>query len=115
MVDLGPILYGELSDKEDPHPSSPIDTAFTRENIMEAYHKLGFDPHKRAILKNKTLRHELGQGEETQQTKTIRKLEKEYNRLKQVVDREGKLNSLSCKTLCVFFVVLRRGKRGTHF
>ena len=91
-MDLGPILYGELSDEGDPHPSSPIATAFTREKIMEAHRKLGFDPYNRAILKNKTLRHELGQGEETEQTKTMRELEKEYDHLKQVVHREGKLN-----------------------
>ena len=59
---------------------------------MEAHCKLGFDPYNRAILKNKTLRHELGQGVETEQTKTMRELEKEYDRLKQVVHREGKLN-----------------------
>ena len=91
-MDLGPILYGELSGKGDPHPSSPIATAFTREKIMEAHRKLGFDPYNRAILKNKTLRHELGQGEETQQTKTMRELEKECGRLKQIVDREGEIN-----------------------
>ena len=45
---------------------------------------------QQAILKNKTLRRELGQGEETEQTKIMRDLEKEYDHLKQVVHQEGK-------------------------
>ena len=43
-MDLGPILYGELTDKGDPDNSSSIATVFTREKIIEAHCTLGFMP-----------------------------------------------------------------------
>ena len=66
---------------------------FTKEKVMAAHSKLGFDPYSEAILKNKALRHEIGQGEVTDQTRAMRELEREYNELRAVVDKQGKSNT----------------------
>ena len=89
-MDLGPILYGELTEDGFANPGSPIAKGFTKEKIMAAHRKLGFDPYSKAILKNKALRHKIGQGEETDQTRAMRDLEKEYNDLRTKVHEEGK-------------------------
>ena len=73
-MDLGPILYGELTEDGHANPGSPIATGFTKEKVLAAHSKLGFDPYSEAILKNKALRHEIGQGEETDQTRSMREL-----------------------------------------
>ena len=88
-MDLGPILFGELTKDGHANPSSPIATGFTKEKVILAHIKLGFDPYSEAILKNKALRHELGQGEETNQTRSMREMGKEYDKLKTAVDRQG--------------------------
>ena len=89
-MDLGPILFGNLTDEGYPNPNSPMATGFTKAKVMEAHKKLGFDPYNEAILKHKAIRHEIGQGEETTQTRSIQELEKQYDQLKEVVHQEGK-------------------------
>ena len=49
-MDLRPILYWELTKEGHSDTISPIAPAFTSEKIMEAHHKLGFDPYNRARL-----------------------------------------------------------------
>ena len=115
--DLGDILYGRLSDDGFAAINSPIAKAFTKEKILEAHRKvrrftieiylklvtqfcffqLGFYPFTQAILKSKKLRHEIGQGEETDQTRMMRDLESEYNSLKETCRDEG-------KNLCLIFI-----------
>ena len=108
-MDLGPILFGELTEDGYAAPDSPIAAGFTKEKVLEAHRKLGFDPYNRAILSNKALRHEIGQGEETDQTRSMRDLEKEYDRLKKVVYEQGEFNRvlvaclMSSHTLCPGF------------
>ena len=63
-------------------PASP-------KKLILAHSKLGFDPYIEAILKNKALRHEIGQGEETDQTRSMREMENEYDKLKTIADRQG--------------------------
>ena len=92
-MDLGPILFGEVTKDGHAAPDSPIAMGFTKEKVMAAHSKLGFDPYSKAILKNKALRHEIGQGEETDQTRAMRELEREYNELRAVVDKQGKSNT----------------------
>ena len=82
-------MFGELTNDGHADQSSPIATGFTKEKVILAHSKLGFDPYSEAILKNKALRHELGQGEETDQTRSMRDMEKEYDKLKTIVDRQG--------------------------
>ena len=67
-----------------------IATGFTKEKVMATHRKLGLDPYSKAILKNKALRHGIGQGEETDQIRGRRDLEKEYNDLRTVVHKQGK-------------------------
>merc|ERR1719343_1881756 len=45
QIDLGPILFGELTEDGFANPSSPIATGFTKEKVMAAHRKLGFDPY----------------------------------------------------------------------
>ena len=61
------------------------------------FFQLGFYPFTQAILKSKKLRHEIGQGEETDQTRMMRDLESEYNSLKETCRDEG-------KNLCLIFI-----------
>ena len=51
--------------------------------------QLGYWPFTKAILKSKKLRHEIGQGEETDQTREMRNLERRYSHLKEVCDAQG--------------------------
>ena len=57
---------------------------------MAAHRKLGFNLYDEAILKYKALRHEIEQGEETDQIRAMRGLEKEYDELRTVVHKKSK-------------------------
>lgn len=111
---LGPILFGKLSSDGYAAPDAPIFKAFTKDKILEAHQKvcrvkcvvfhsvissshsflilflqLGFDPVIKEILKSKKLRHKVGQGKETDQTRRMRNLEKKYNSLKENCNDRG--------------------------
>ena len=57
------------------------------------FFQLGFYPFTQISW----LRHEIGQGEETDQTRMMRDLESEYNSLKETCRNEG-------KNLCLIFI-----------
>ena len=48
QMDLSPISFGELTKDGFTNPSPPIATGFTKEKVMAAHRKLGFDPYNEA-------------------------------------------------------------------
>ena len=58
-----------------PYPSA--DLVSWKKRILEALNKLGFQPCTETVLEWKQLRHEIGQEEETDQTRTIQEMENE--------------------------------------
>ena len=66
-----------------------------------------FDPWTKEILKSDKLRHEMGQGEETDQTRLMRNIEAEYNELKETCETKGKHNmNYNVNNLCVIFLLM---------
>ena len=58
-------------------------------------------------MKSDKLRHEMGQGEETDQTRLMRNIEAEYNDLKETCETEGKHNmNYNMNNLCVIFLLM---------
>lgn len=64
--------------------------------------KLGFSPFTRKMLENPKVRHEIGQGEETDQTRQMKDMETEYEELKEKVAACGK--QLSSCAFCFYLV-----------
>ena len=58
-------------------------------HIIISLHQLGFFPFTRKLLKNPKVRHEVGQGEETDQTRMMQELRDEYEQLKETVYGQG--------------------------
>lgn len=52
--------------------------------------QLGFNPFTRKLLQSSKVRHEIGQGVETEQTRAMEDLAKEYNELKERCHDKGK-------------------------
>ena len=45
LMDLGPILFGDLNEDSYANQDSPIARSFTKKQILEAHRKLGFQPY----------------------------------------------------------------------
>ena len=64
----------------------PFDKCFTKENILSSWRKVGFVPFTRMCLKNKKVRHELGQQEKNVE---IEELKEEYDDLIALSNDDG--------------------------
>ena len=59
-----------------PYPSA--DLVSGKKRILEAHNELGFQPCTKTVLEWKQLRHEIGQEEETDQTRTMQEIKNKY-------------------------------------
>ena len=81
--DLATIVNGHADDNVS---MRPFDKHFTKEKILQAWHKIGFVPFTRRCLSDKKVRHELGQSCEN---KALEDLQARYDNLVSVAEQQG--------------------------
>jgi hypothetical protein len=80
---LSTVVNGEENDSIE---LKPFDSHFTKEKILWSWEKIGFVPFTRECLRNKRVRHELGQKKENV---VLEALQKKYDTLVNEVEELG--------------------------